>query len=323
MEMSIQAFERKLSEALTSPDVLPANRTQAAFFREYGAHLWALKISGQSYADLAELIAASGLILTSSQVKSSLNFYKPRDQEVKVKAFARKCMQRKSWIHRELPVDEADHPTQANRDSTALPESAFETDEAEKAKSATRPAARPRVNRQDESGNASVSRPAKPDHEPAARPPRPERLAAGLKAEKFEATSALGLSVANTEVPEKVQPAPIGAPILVQSEPPRQTIQAQPLPSARPPQAERLKLPGVVMGLQVDRVEMYERIRDGYDESSHVDGKPPFEWVIEACALNAHNGKGSTAFVVLRNGQRLVLTGDDQARILCGLKTSL
>jgi hypothetical protein len=84
-----------------------------------------------------------------------------------------------------------------------------------------------------------------------------------------------------------------------------------------------LKLPGVVMGLQVDRVEMYERIRDGYDESSHVDGKPPFEWVIEACALNAHNGKGSTAFVVLRNGQRLVLTGDDQALILCGLKTSL
>jgi hypothetical protein len=79
-------------------------------------------------------------------------------------------------------------------------------------------------------------------------------------------------------------------------------------------------LPGIVHGIFIERAAPYPRIFSNPDRNLYIDNAPPFEWVIEACAINCfmHQGRINKMSKTLRyrNGAEKLLAPELQMKVL-------
>ncbi len=274
-QASGEGFETMMRRAFCDPDLAPSAQSRAAFFRQYGTAFAAMRRMGFSLSFLAQMSSMAGWTLTEKAFSKELSRHKPKGLADVERALAKRGLAGKSRLLRELRLVDQELP----RLEGALPE--FE--EAAGAPHRNLLAVPYADSRKDV---------------PPSRTPHPARM----ESQDSNAST----------LPARPQ-AP-AAPSRIESAAP---MRQAPSSSNR----HGFALPGTVAGVFVDRDEPYLAKPSGeIDKSEYVDDgsgelRPPFAWLVEACALNVKHEK---PLVVLRNGASINVPLSRQPALLSG-----
>lgn len=148
------------------------------------------------------------------------------------------------------------------------------------------------------------------DMAPVSEPPSSSTPPPVLDAPPESLPDALDMDLESDSRPTS-QSDPLGLPTRTPYSPPQAPLPFDP---------RSIKLPGIVRGIFIERATPYPRIFSNPDRSLYIDNAPPFEWVIEACAINCfmHQGRINEMSKTLRyrNGAEKLLAPELQMKVL-------